>query len=283
MTTFTLSGLKPRNEAAEARHEVPALPRSPVQARQLSKRFGANTILDNLNLDIRAGEFVALLGRSGSGKTTLLRALAGLDRISSGTLDVPQARAAVFQEPRLMPWKRAWRNVTLGLKIDQPRERARAALDEVGLAHRENAWPATLSGGEAQRVALARALVREPQLLLLDEPFAALDALTRIRMHQLILSLWRQHRPSVLLVTHDVDEAVLLADRVLVLEKGRIAADIAITQQRPRSADAPQFQKVRAQLLQLLGVEIEASAATQPEVASPTAVVTPFNFSNFSI
>jgi sulfonate transport system ATP-binding protein len=278
-----------REDAATAptAPNVPALPRSPVQARQLSKRFGANIILDNLDLDIRAGEFVALLGRSGSGKTTLLRALAGLDRISSGTLDVPQARTAVFQEPRLMPWKRAWRNVTLGLNIDQPRERARAALEEVGLAHRENAWPATLSGGEAQRVALARALVREPQLLLLDEPFAALDALTRIRMHQLILSLWRQHRPSVLLVTHDVDEAVLLADRVLVLEEGRIAADITITQQRPRSAEAPQFQKVRAQLLQLLGVEIDAppnAAAVQPvQPEQPAAIVTPFNFSNFSI
>jgi sulfonate transport system ATP-binding protein len=283
--SLNLSGLKARNDGAEARHDVPAMPRSPVQARQLSKCFGANTILDKLDLDIRAGEFVALLGRSGSGKTTLLRALAGLDRISSGTLDVPQARAAVFQEPRLMPWKRAWRNVTLGLKIDQARERARAALEEVGLAHRENAWPATLSGGEAQRVALARALVREPQLLLLDEPFAALDALTRIRMHQLILSLWRQHRPSVLLVTHDVDEAVLLADRVLVLEKGRIAADIAITQQRPRSADAPQFQKVRTQLLQLLGVEIETSTLPEAEALQekPATIVTPFNFSNFSI
>lgn len=280
--SLNLSGPKARNESADVRHDAPALPRSPVQARQLSKRFGANTILDNLDLEIRAGEFVALLGRSGSGKTTLLRALAGLDRISSGTLDVPQARAAVFQEPRLMPWKRAWRNVTLGLKIDQPRERARAALEEVGLAHRENAWPATLSGGEAQRVALARALVREPQLLLLDEPFAALDALTRIRMHQLILSLWRQHRPSVLLVTHDVDEAVLLADRVLVLEKGRIAADIAITQQRPRSADAPQFQKVRAQLLQLLGVELDTPALAPPP-ETPAPIVAPFNFSNFSI
>lgn len=278
MHSLTLNLTRPKAQ----RDDAPALPRSPVQARQLSKRFGANTILDNLDLDIRAGEFVALLGRSGSGKTTLLRALAGLDRISSGTLDVPQARTAVFQEPRLMPWKRAWRNVTLGLKIDQPRERARAALEEVGLAHRENAWPSTLSGGEAQRVALARALVREPQLLLLDEPFAALDALTRIRMHQLILSLWRQHRPAVLLVTHDVDEAVLLADRVLVLEQGRIAADITITQQRPRSAEAPQFQKVRTQLLQLLGVEIEAPAvAAQPE--QPAPVVTPFNFSNFSI
>ena len=181
-----------------------------------------------------------------------------------------------------MPWKRAWRNVTLGLDIAAPRERARLALREVGLAHRENAWPATLSGGEAQRVALARALVREPQLLLLDEPFAALDALTRIRMHQLILSLWRQHRPAVLLVTHDVDEAVLLADRVLVLEQGRIVSDIVITQPRPRSAERPEFQKIRAQLLQLLGVETDAPPVV-PEPEAPTPVHTPFNFSNFSI
>jgi sulfonate transport system ATP-binding protein len=277
------AGINARNDGASSlRPEAPVPPRTPVQARLLSKQFGPNVILDQLNLDIRAGEFVALLGRSGSGKTTLLRALAGLDRITSGTLDVPQARAAVFQEPRLMPWKRAWRNVTLGLKIDQPRERARRALAEVGLDHRENAWPATLSGGEAQRVALARALVREPQLLLLDEPFAALDALTRIRMHQLILALWRQHRPSVLLVTHDVDEAVLLADRVLVLEKGRIVSDISISQPRPRSAERPEFQQVRAQLLQLLGVETDTPApAPEPEVPAP--VHTPFNFSNFSI
>jgi sulfonate transport system ATP-binding protein len=234
--------------------------RAAVQARQVSKRFGTNVILDGLDLDIGAGEFVALLGRSGSGKTTLLRALAGLDQISAGTLVLPQARAAVFQEPRLMPWKRAWRNVVLGLRVDRARERAVKALAEVGLAHRENAWPATLSGGEAQRVALARALVREPQLLLLDEPFAALDALTRIRMHQLILSLWRRHRPAVLLVTHDVDEAVLLADRVLVLDQGRIVSDIAIDQPRPRSAQRSEFQQVRAELLRLLGVELEAPA-----------------------
>jgi sulfonate transport system ATP-binding protein len=318
-----LPGLAARQDAAHVRHETPAVtapaaapaaapdaapdtapdaapdaaPGTAVRARQLTKRFGDNTILDQLNLDIRAGEFVALLGRSGSGKTTLLRALAGLDRITSGTLDVPQARAAVFQEPRLMPWKRAWRNVTLGLNIDQPRERAGKALAEVGLAHRENAWPATLSGGEAQRVALARALVREPQLLLLDEPFAALDALTRIRMHQLILALWREHRPSVLLVTHDVDEAVLLADRVLVLEQGSIVADITITQPRPRSAERHEFQRVRAQLLQLLGVEVdtapEPEAGLEPIVPAPavtpvltpvlTPIHTPFNFSNFSI
>ncbi len=280
-----------RDAASEPEIIRPPVDTNAVRARQLSKRFGHNTILDRLDLDIRPGEFIALLGRSGSGKTTLLRALAGLDQISSGDLQVPKARAAVFQEPRLMPWKRAWRNVVMGLRITHARDRARQALTEVGLAHRENAWPGTLSGGEAQRVALARALVREPQLLLLDEPFAALDALTRIRMHQLILSLWRAHQPAVLLVTHDVDEAVLLADRVLVLEGGRIVADLRIDQQRPRSAENHAFQKVRTQLLQLLGVELDtdadvnsAAAAAKPALhLVPQSPAAPFNLSNFSI
>ncbi|MFC3941687.1 ABC transporter ATP-binding protein [Pseudomonas gingeri NCPPB 3146 = LMG 5327] len=230
-------------------------PRPAVECRQVSRRFGGQAVLDALDLDIAPGEFVALLGSSGSGKTTLLRALAGLDRIDEGRLTVPEPLAAVFQEPRLMPWKRAWRNVALGLRGDQPRSRALAALAEVGLAHRVDAWPHTLSGGEAQRVALARALVREPQLLLLDEPFAALDALTRIRMHQLIIDLWRVYEPAVLLVTHDVDEAVLLADRVVVLANGRIAEQIAIRLTRPRQVASPAFQKLRARLLELLGVE----------------------------
>ncbi|GLK88557.1 ABC transporter ATP-binding protein [Pseudomonas turukhanskensis] len=232
-----------------------------VSVRQAVRQFGEQRILDGLDLDIGAGQFVALLGRSGSGKTTLLRALAGLDRIDGGQLQVPQARAAVFQEPRLMPWKRAWRNVSLGLRGANPEARARAAMEEVGLQHRLSAWPGTLSGGEAQRVALARALVREPKLLLLDEPFAALDALTRIRMQQLVLELWRKHAPAVLLVTHDVDEAVLLADRVLVLDRGRIVDDLHIAQPRPREIATRHLQEVRRHLLGLLGVESNAEPA----------------------
>ena len=226
-----------------------------VSVRQAVRQFGGQRILDGLDLEIGAGQFVALLGRSGSGKTTLLRALAGLDRIDGGQLQVPEARAAVFQEPRLMPWKRAWRNVSLGLRGANPEARAQAAMAEVGLQHRLLAWPGTLSGGEAQRVALARALVREPKLLLLDEPFAALDALTRIRMQQLVLELWRKHEPAVLLVTHDVDEAVLLADRVLVLDQGRIVEDLHIAQPRPREIATRRLQEIRRHLLGLLGVE----------------------------
>jgi len=253
MSTIELD--RPRATAAvqRAAHEAHTASAA-VRARQVSKRFGANVILDRLDLDIRPGEFVALLGRSGSGKTTLLRALAGLDVISSGTLNVPSARAAVFQEPRLMPWKRAWRNVTLGLDIAEPRERAKLALQEVGLAHRENAWPATLSGGEAQRVALARALLRAPQLLMLDEPFAALDALTRIKIQALVAQLCRRHRPAVLLVTHDVDEAIQLADRVLVLSGGRTVLDERIALAHPRQRGVAEFDQLRNRLLRTLGV-----------------------------
>jgi sulfonate transport system ATP-binding protein len=225
-----------------------------VEVRALTRAFGGNVVLDQLDLTIRPGEFVALLGRSGSGKSTLLRTMAGLDAAPEGTLTVPAARAVVFQEPRLLPWKRVWRNVALGLRQPNAREAAEAALAEVELAHRMNAWPLTLSGGEAQRAALARALVRAPELLLLDEPFAALDALTRLRMQALVTALWRAHRPAVLLVTHDVDEALLLADRVLVLENGRIALDIDIPLPHPRRAHAAAFEGLHTRLLRALGV-----------------------------
>jgi sulfonate transport system ATP-binding protein len=229
---------------------------SAARVRNLTRRFGDNRpVLDQLDLDIAPGEFVALLGASGSGKTTLLRTLAGLDPVpDDAVVALPQPTAVAFQQPLLLPWKTVWQNVGLGLSGPDARERAEAALREVGLAHRLEAWPATLSGGEAQRTALARALVREPLLLLLDEPFAALDALTRLRMHTLVLDLWTRHRPATLLVTHDVDEAVALADRLLVLEGGRIVLDLPNPARRPRDRADAAFARLRARLLDRLGV-----------------------------
>ncbi|KQM18998.1 sulfonate ABC transporter ATP-binding protein [Novosphingobium sp. Leaf2] len=239
-------------------NQFTALPptRSPreaaVKLTNFTRTFGQNTIISGLDLEIEAGEFVVLLGRSGSGKTTLLRTLGGLDDVKGQDVTVPANRAVVFQDARLLPWKRVWRNVALGLKGRDARTAAQDALQEVGLGHRLDAWPLTLSGGEAQRVALARALVREPQLLLLDEPFAALDALTRLRMHELVLSLWRRHRPAVMMVTHDVDEAIALADRVILLDGGRIVAQERITAARgaERSSIAA---GLRQRLLDALG------------------------------
>lgn len=231
---------------------VPAAPAAEVTG--LTRGFGGPPVLDRLSLTIRKGEFAALLGRSGTGKSTLLRTIAGLDPAPAGSVRVPPARAVVFQEPRLFPWRRVWRNVALGLRAANAEARALAALEEVGLAHRAHAWPLTLSGGEAQRAAVARALVREPELLLLDEPFSAVDALTRLRMQTLLLSLWQKHRPAVLLVTHDVDEALLLADRVLVLEAGRITLDHTVRLPRPRHPAHPEHNRLRAELLASLGV-----------------------------
>ncbi|MBF6078748.1 ABC transporter ATP-binding protein [Nocardia beijingensis] len=226
-----------------------------VQIRGLTRGFGERTVLDGITLTIPAGQFVALLGRSGSGKSTLLRALAGLDYdvTGAGTLRVPAKTSVVFQDSRLLPWQRVLANVLYG----QPRSRKAAAvrvLTEVGLAGRERAWPNELSGGEQQRVSLARSLVGEPDLLLADEPFGALDALTRIKMHELLRQLIRRRRPTVLLVTHDVDEAIALADRVLVLDEGRITVDVPVDLPAERDPSLPEFQRVRRALLSSLGV-----------------------------
>ena len=227
-------------------------------------------MLRGVDLDLRPGEVVALLGRSGSGKSTLLRALAGLDRGVHGSIEVPARRSVVFQDARLLPWATVLDNVVLGLSGRGARAAGLEALDEVGLAGHESDWPKTLSGGEAQRAALARALVRSPELLLFDEPFGALDALTRIRMHALVQRLWARHHPAVLLVTHDVDEALLLADRVLVLTDGVISVDVPITLGRPRSRGDRAFVDLRTRLLAELGVDdsIESARPDEP----PTAV-----------
>jgi sulfonate transport system ATP-binding protein len=247
--------------AAELRSVTTTSPVASV--RGLSRSFGGRSVLAGLDLDIAPGEFIALIGRSGSGKSTLLRALAGLDREVTGEVRVSGPTAVAFQEPRLVPWKRVSANICLGLRADDPRAAADAALAEVGLTERAGAWPLTLSGGEAQRASLARALVREPRLLLLDEPFSALDALTRIAMHRLVLRLWTLHQPAVLLVTHDVDEALALADRVLVLTDGRIGYSYQVDAPRPsdgfRNRDLPDLITARADLLAELGVLMEGT------------------------
>ncbi|MET1038144.1 MAG: ABC transporter ATP-binding protein [Aeromicrobium sp.] len=242
-----------------------------VRIRGLRRSFGAHVVLDDLDLDIAPGEFVALLGRSGSGKSTLLRILAGLDAPQAGTAEIDGTASVAFQEPRLLPWRRVADNVGLGLRrrsrADR-RSRATQVLGEVGLTDKAGAWPVTLSGGQAQRASLARALVNDPELLLLDEPFSALDALTRIEMHALVLTVWREHRPSVLLVTHDVDEALRLADRVIVLSEGRIVHESRVTADRPRALHDEAITHRRIELLHHLGVtEPEASRTAQKETA----------------
>ena len=228
------------------------------------RSFGSTTVLRGIDLAVAAGEFVALLGRSGSGKSTLLRSLAGLDPAPTAEVEVTGRTSVAFQEPRLLPWRKVERNVELAL-VNSPHrsasaERARVALHEVGLGHKRDAWPLSLSGGQAQRVSLARALVSEPDLLLLDEPFSGLDALTRIEMHRLVIDLWERHRPAVLLVTHDVDEALALADRALVLADGRIAHEWTLPyRRRARSPRHPQIAEAREQVLDALGVTTRTS------------------------
>jgi len=215
----------------------------------LRKQYAGRAVLDGLDLTLRRREFTVLLGPSGTGKSTLLRILQGLDAPDAGAVLVPLRTTSVFQEPRLVPSLRVLGNVMLGLpRTAPPRAAAREALAEVGLAGHERDWPATLSGGEAQRVALARALVRDPELLLLDEPFAALDALTRRRMHGTVAELVARHAPAVLMVTHDVDEAIALADRILVLRDGRLVADEAVDEAGDAGA-------LRRRILGLLGAD----------------------------
>jgi sulfonate transport system ATP-binding protein len=269
-----------------------------VSVQKLRRGFDGRGVLCGVDLEIRRGEFVALLGRSGSGKTTLLRALARLDgprdaraarqlraaradsngrraatpeQTDSGELVTPERRAVVFQDARLLPWARVLDNVILGLVGPDARARGQAALAEVGLAGREQAWPLELSGGEQQRVALARSLVRDPELVLLDEPFGALDALTRLRMHELLRELCARHEPAVLLVTHDVDEAIELADRVLVLDSGTIMLDTRIDLGERRSRRSPRFLDYREALLAALGV---AASDTTDTTANSAALRT---------
>lgn len=235
--------------ASAAADEVPAMA---LRLRGVGKRYGTRNVLQALDLDLEAGQFVAIVGRSGCGKSTLLRLLAGLEDPDSGSLLRPAGAAArvrlMFQDARLLPWARTLDNVVLGRGRAARRE-AQQWLGEVGLADRQRDWPAALSGGQRQRVALARALAQHPQMLLLDEPLGALDALTRIEMQALIERLWLQRRFTAVLVTHDVQEAVALADRVLVLAAGRVAEDVRIDLPRPRRRGSAAFAACEARLL----------------------------------
>ena len=226
-----------------------------VSITNVSIALGERTVLQNFNVEIAAGEFVAIVGRSGCGKSTLLRSIVGLEKPQTGTITLgatahgnPDVRI-MFQDSRLLPWKRILQNVTLGLGLSF-HPLAEDVLAQVGLADRAHDWPANLSGGQRQRVALARALVHDPSLLLLDEPLGALDALTRIEMQELIENIWWNRGFTVVLVTHDVAEAITLADRVLLIEGGQVVLDEFIDLPRPRARGNARFAALQDRVLQ---------------------------------
>ncbi|MGC0366372.1 sulfonate transport system ATP-binding protein [Rhodococcus sp. 27YEA15] len=227
---------------------------SAIRLNSVTKDFGDNRVLDSLSLDIAAGEFIALVGRSGSGKSTILRIIAGLEEASAGQVTAGDKLAVAFQESRLMPWLSVRSNVGFGLPRSGRAEIVEQALTEVGLSDKAEQWPLTLSGGQAQRASLARALVRRPEILLLDEPFGALDALTRLEMQNLVGRLWREHGWTVVMVTHDVEEAVRLADRVVVLADGAIADDVTVPGSGPRSTSDVARTGLPDRLLAALGI-----------------------------
>jgi sulfonate transport system ATP-binding protein len=238
-----------------------------VTARGLSKSFGDHPVIAGLDLHVPAGQFLAVVGRSGCGKSTLLRLLSGLEQPSAGLVQygdggadvLPQADIRMmFQEPRLLPWATIGANVEVGLRhaeaVADRRRRALDALTQVGLGERAENWPSTLSGGQKQRVALARALVSRPRVLSFDEPLGALDALTRIEMQTLIEQVFLAQGFTAVLVTHDVTEAVALADRIILLEDGAITLDVPVDLPRPRRRGAPEAAALAESILsRLLG------------------------------
>lgn len=230
----------------------------PISIEGLRKSFGDHEVLRSVDVHIPAGQFVAIVGKSGCGKSTLLRLIAGLESIDGGSISFgeearPEDVRVMFQEARLLPWARVLANVEVGLGRDRASAdahgRAEHALTEVGLAEKRDQWPSVLSGGQKQRVALARALVSNPRVLAFDEPLGALDALTRISMQRLLERVWCEQGFTAILVTHDVSEAVALADRVLVIGDGRVAHDVAVHAPRPRERGSAELAKQEGSIL----------------------------------
>ncbi len=257
--------------------QVTASQATALHLQQISKQFAGVSVLQGINLQINAGEFIAIVGRSGCGKSTLLRVLAGLETLSGGELRsyASHKTRLMFQDDRLLPWKSVLHNIGLGLQGNW-QEQAYQALQEVGLADKAHAWPAQLSGGQRQRVALARALIHKPHLLLLDEPLGALDALTRLEMQELIERVWQEHQFTVVLVTHDVPEAVQLADRIIVLESGRVKVDLLIDLPRPRDTTSVAAVSYSAQILrEVLGHRQQTTPHTHPTYPTPIPALEP--------
>jgi sulfonate transport system ATP-binding protein len=215
-----------------------------VQLNNVGKKFGDLQVLKQITLTIEPGQFVVIVGKSGCGKSTLLRLIAGLETPSNGTIFFNEKQVKglhpdiriMFQDPRLLPWKSVLENVEIGV-TDKNKKNAEISLSLVGLIDKQKEWPSVLSGGQKQRVSLARALAAKPKLLLFDEPLGALDALTRLEMQNLIEKLWSEEKFTAILVTHDVSEAIRLADRVIVIKDGGIESDITIPLARPRHVD----------------------------------------------
>lgn len=249
-----------------------------LRLQNLSKTYpNATEALRGVTLDMAEGEIVAFVGGSGCGKTTMLRLVAGLEAASAGSVEIDGERIAephplvgvIFQEPRLLPWLTVAQNIGFGLSElpkDERESRVAEALLRVGLAGYGGRWPRELSGGQAQRVAIVRALVARPKVLLLDEPFSALDAFTRASLHDHLLGLWQARRPTLVLVTHDVEEAVTLADRVIVMQPrpGRVFADIALDLPRPRDKLAHDFADAKRRILRALDGSLQADAQEAP-------------------